>query len=260
MAEANLIDNGTQAGSPTPADSYWKLFWRSLAGIVDQPQPTLAEIYARARGAWVGPLLLLVLSLIVITVAQTPFMAEVARRAIEALPADQAAQAAARMQQLSTPAFMAVTGSLSAIIRLAVSLLLSTAVVYFGGLVAGSELNFGPLFAVMIWAWLPLGLRNLVQAAVIAGTRHPIVNHGLSWLVSVGDQAKDSRNFLYFVLSYVEVFWLWHLVLVWAGVRRAGRTSAGKAALVVALYVAVTIGLAWIVQLVVRVFSPVGAL
>ena len=33
---------------------------------------------------------------------------------------------------------------------------------------------------------------------------------------------KDAGNLGYFVLMYAQVFVLWHLILVWAGLRGAG--------------------------------------
>jgi hypothetical protein len=80
-----------------------------------------------------------------------------------------------------------------------------------------------------------------VQAAVVAAQRSLIVNQGLSYLVSVGDPLKDARNVAYVLLSQVDLFSLWHLVLVYAASRALFRFGRNKAVLVTALYAAINL-------------------
>jgi hypothetical protein len=118
---------------------------------------------------------------------------------------------------------------------------LGAGILYFLSLVSGGEGEFGPTLGATLWAWTPFGLRPLVQAAVVAAQRGLIVNQGLSYLVSVGDPLKDARNVAYVLLSQVDLFSLWHLVLVYAASRALFRFGRNKAVLVTALYAAINL-------------------
>jgi hypothetical protein len=174
---------------------------------------------------------------------------------LESMPADQAAALAPQMDRLTGPMVL-VGGSLGGVVSLLISFLVSAALLYFGGLVIGAELDFTPLLPFVVWTWMPFFFRDLVQAAITVAQRGLIANQGLSWLVSVGDAMKDARSFTWFALSFVEVFFLWHLILVWAGLRGAGKLSGGKATVLTIVYAAVTIAVRWIPSLLARVFSP----
>ena len=65
-----------------------------------------------------------------------------------------------------------------------------------------------------------------------------------------GDQVKDAGNLGYFVLMYAQVFVLWHLILVWTGLRGAGKVSRSRATILVVIYALVSLGLRWIPTLI----------
>jgi hypothetical protein len=248
-----------QGADPTASQTEAPTFGASLAGIVDRPAQTLSRIYQRPRGVWVGPLLIVLASLIVVILVSAPYTAELARAQVDqqlrGMSAAQAEQVRTAMTRL-TPAVMNITAAVGGVLSVLIALLVASGVLYFAGLVLGAELNFVPLLTVMTWCWLPFALRNLAQAGVIYFQRGLIVNQGLSWLVSVGETTKDSANFIYYLLGYAEIFALWHLALVWAAARGAGKVSKTQATLIALAYAVVNIGLGWIPLIVARIFTP----
>ncbi len=248
----------SQAADPQAAPERIR-FGAALAGIVDRPMETLQRVYQHARGAWVGPLLIVIAAMLCLSVVSAPYAAELARAQVEqqvrGLSQAQADQVRAAMTRL-TPAVMSVSAAAGSLLSVGIALLVSSGVLYFAGLLVGAELNFAPLLTVMAWCWLPFALQSLTQAALIIYRRGLIVNKGLSWLVSVGESTKDRANFLYYLLGYVEIFALWHLVLIWAGARGAGKVSRTQAFLMTLAYAILTIGLGWIPSVVARIFTP----
>lgn len=232
--------------------------FRSLAGIIDRPQSTLAAIYASPRWKWVVPVLLLVVSLVALNLVSAPYTAELSReqirRQMASMPEEQAELVASQLDQFSTPLFVGMTASISSVIGLAIALLIAGAVLYFGGLIIGAELDFSPMVTVAAWTWLPFFVRNVVESVWIYVRGGLIVNPGLSWLVSVGDAVKDAGNISYFALSFVQIYVLWHLVLIWAGLRGAGRVSRPKATILVVIYAAIGLAVRWIPALIARAF------
>jgi hypothetical protein len=66
---------------------------------------------------------------------------------------------------------------------------------------------------------------------------------GLSFLVATGDVLQDARNPFYLVLGRLDIFWLWHLLLVVLGLSVAARMGRGKSLLLTLLYAVLTLGL-----------------
>jgi len=227
-------------------DKGWPLGQR-LVGIVDRPRAAFAQIAARPGKGWFIPVLILLLGLVALNLALAPHAAVEAQRQMDqqlaTLPPGQADALVARMDQLVSPLFVGLMGLVAGIVGTALAILLGAVVLYFVALFTGGEGGFGPTLGVMLWAWIPFGIRALVQAAVIAAQGRLIVNQGLSYLVSVGDRVKDSQNVLYGLLAQVDLFALWHLVLVWAAALALYKLGRNKALVVVLLYAIVSLGL-----------------
>jgi hypothetical protein len=93
---------------------------------------------------------------------------------------------------------------------------------------------------VVVWAWLPYGLRGLLQTLYILLSGQLIVNPGLSGLVrsepSVGEAVlappSAGQTFLTTFLSRIDLFLVWNLILLVIGVAVTTHLSRRKAALV----------------------------
>jgi hypothetical protein len=217
-----------------------------LVSMIDRPAVTMSYVGKKPGWAWVTPALLVLVGLVVFSVAAAPLTSELALRQAQqqmaSLPPQQAEQAAAQVEKFTSPPMMVAFSTIGGLVTLAVIWLLGAGVLYFLGLVAGGEANFGQSFAILTWSWLPYALRNLIMAAYVAYSGK-LLNPGLSSLVATGDQAKDAANWLYGLLSQVDLFYLWHLILVIVGLAAVGRLSKVKATIVGLIYLAVTTAL-----------------
>jgi hypothetical protein len=229
-----------------------------LVSIIDRPAVTMSYIGKKPGWAWVKPALLVLVGLAVFSVVTAPLTSELALRQAQqqmaSLPPQQAEQAAAQVERFTSPPVMAGFSIVGGLVALAVIWLLGAGVLYFLGLVAGSEANFGQSFAILTWSWLPYALRNLVLAAYVA-YKGQMINQGLSFLVATGDQIKDAANWLYGLLSQIDLFYLWHLILVIVGLAAVGRLSKTKATIVGVIYLAVTTALSLVPTLLGAMFS-----
>ena len=218
-----------------------------LPGIVDQPQRTLAQVALYPHGRWLIPAIFLVITLSILAVLNAPFAAQEATRQLQAqlvtLPAEQAQIIQGQLQFFSSPPFMVGMALASGLLGLLIGWIVAAAILYIVSLLAGGELDYGRAFALAPWLWLPYGLRDLAQALYIFIDGKMIVYQGLSFLVATGDSLKDVRNLAYLLLSQVDLFSLWHLLLVYAGLRAVGQLSRGSAALTTLLYAATMLAL-----------------
>lgn len=225
-------------------------FTAALLGVVDRPRATLEGIYQSHRMLWLWPMILVAFSILVLNLVSAPHAAELAReevrRQLQMMPEEQAALVSSQIETIGSPLFVGASGAITGLLGMVLAILIAAAVLYFASLISGAEIEFSPFFSVIAWTWIPFFLRNLVEAGYILVRKELIVNQGLSWLVSVGEPMKDAGNLSYFLLSYVQVFVIWHLFLVWAGLRGATRVSGLKAAVLVLIYAFISLVLNWI--------------
>jgi len=229
-----------------------------LISMIDRPAATMSYVGKKPGWAWLTPALLVLVGLVVFSVVTAPLTSELALRQAQqqlaSLPPQQAEQAAIQMERFTSPPMMAAFSIIGGLVALAVTWLLGSGVLYFLGLVAGGEANFAQSFVILAWSWLPYFLRNLVLAAYVAYSGH-LISQGLSFLVATGDQTKDAANWLYSLLSQIDLFYLWHLILVIVGLAAVGRLSKAKATIVGLIYLAATTALSLVPTFVGTLFS-----
>jgi len=227
-----------------------------LISMIDRPATTLSYVGQKPGWAWITPALLALVVLVVLNIASAPLISQLALRRVQqqmaGLPPQQAEQMAGQIEMFTSPTVMAISASIGGLIALAVIWLVSAGILYFLGLVLGGEANFAQSFAILAWSWLPHSLRNLVLAAYVAYSGK-MINQGLSFLVATGNQIKDAANWLYVLLSQVDLFYLWHLILVIIGLIAVGRLSRAKAIIAGVIYLAVMTALT-------LAFTLIGAL
>ncbi len=90
---------------------------------------------------------------------------------------------------------------------------------YLASVFLGRSSSFGQMFRLAVWTWLPYGLRGLAQAIFILMTGEAIVNAGFSGFIL--DKSVTSlippgpgQLALASILSRVDIFMIWHVLLV----------------------------------------------
>jgi hypothetical protein len=90
---------------------------------------------------------------------------------------------------------------------------------YLASVFLGRSSSFGQMFRLAVWTWLPYGLRGLVQIVYVLVTGEAIVNAGFSgFVIDKGVTSVISPGpgqlALASILSRVDVFAIWHVLLV----------------------------------------------
>jgi hypothetical protein len=230
--------------------------WQLLFGIIDRPTATFKAVLSyRSRWMWVAPLLIVLFSMAVMMVVRTPYDAEITQqqvqRQLDTMPPEQAEAARASMETFTSLPFRLATGLITGILVLLIGIVGQAAVLYFSALVAGGEVDFGPVFTMSTWTRLPSAIYFLVQAAFMFFAGRAIQAPGLSALVATGDLMKDAQNPLFTLLSRIDPFWLWHLLLVVLGLAVVAKFSRKKAMVLTILYVGLSLAITVIPSLLV---------
>jgi hypothetical protein len=220
--------------------------WQLIFGIVDRPTATLKAVLARRKWwMWAVPLLVVLVCMALMMVVRTPYDTELARKEMErqlaSMPPEQVEAARASMETfMSLPVRLAM-GLITAIIMLLIGLVAQAAILYFGALVAGGEVDFGPVFTMSVWTRLPSAIYFLVQAGFMLVAQRAIQAAGLSALVATGDLMKDARNPLFLLLGRLDPFWVWHLFLVVVGLSVVAGFSRKKSLVLTLVYVVLSL-------------------
>ncbi len=223
-----------------------------LIGIVDRPRATLAVVLASPRWKWLLPAIIcLGASALLLLVSAEGLSQQAAQQQAAAMQAldDQLqgmteAQREQMRQQMATftsPLAIGLTSFAGSAIGLLIGWLLGAGILFMGLSISGEDVRFAPLVAAMSWTWLPFAVRDLVSAGWTLVTGAVRVNPGLSYFVATGDSLADARNGLWLLASQVDLFWLWHLALIYALVK-AARPKGGALALTI-VYGVIYLGL-----------------
>lgn len=214
--------------------------WAVLISMIDRPGQALANLAAFPRWRWLLPVVITLAALAISLALSSPLLAVQARRMLAdqmaQLPAEQARMLEPQLASLQKPEVTAGIAFASGLLGLLAGWLLQAVVLYFGVLIAGGELDFKRVLALVPWLSLPFALEFLTQGVFAATQGRLIVNQGLSYLVSTGKPLEDARNLAYVALGQLTLFRFWHWILVYALLRRAARLTSGSATMLTMIY------------------------
>lgn len=235
--------------------------WQGLIGIIDRPRATIQAMLQRKDWLrWALPLFLYLIAFAVLTAVQTPYLRELALEQAELqlaeLPANQAEAGRATMEFTTSLPFMLATGIVFGGVALLIGVLAQTAYLYLAAMVAGgSDTGFGAMFTVSTWSRLPLAIGYLVQAVFVTFSQGALKYPGLAPLVASGNQIEDASDPLVVLLARVDLFWLWHLILVAIGLAVAARLGRAKSIVLTIVYAVLALAMALIPALLGQLFS-----
>ena len=207
---------------------------KQIPAFLIHPRQGLDRLAAEEKPAWLMPMLVLSIMLLLRTVVSGYIQVQAAAAGQTTLPTDWQWWTT-DMQNNYLQAMQATQGSVFVYIIPAVT---GLAKLWLGWLVVGGLLHlastlFGgrgsmpSVLSLLAWSCLPLALRDLLRVAFMLIAHHPIVSPGLSGFVNV--------LFLSKVLASVDVFFVWFAILLAMGLRVTDTLAAGKAAAAVAI-------------------------
>ncbi len=195
---------------------------------------------AEEKPAWLMPMLVVSILLLVRTIVSGYFQAHAAALGQVNLPADwqywspdmqnnymQAQQAT------QGPAFVYVIPATLGLLKFWLGWLIVAGLSHLSSTLFGGRGKMGSALNVVAWACLPFAMRDILRVIFILIVKHPIASPGLSGLVNV--------PFLSKLLSSVDIFFLWFAILLVLGIRKADNLTAGKAAAGVAIVLVVVL-------------------
>ncbi len=223
-----------------------------LVGVLIRPKTTFGYLKDNyKRGWWLPAVLIVLLSVAPLWAAarQSPTATTPAMNVPEMSGAKGVVVEVGPVETPPTEPASGAPGILAlggAILRTPLAWLLWGGALYLASVFLGRSSSFGQMFRLAVWTWLPYGIRGLVQTIYVLTTGKAIVNSGLSgFVIDKGAQSLippgPGQLALASILGRVDIYALWHLLLVSVGLMaftNLTRKKAWTAALVIWLVLA----------------------
>jgi len=212
----------------------WRFDW--LLPALFQPRRTFARIAAAETAVWQTPILILILTGLIRTLVNGSVKAAANLAAansgapppgFEYYTPEQQAQLQQAMAATSGPVFTYLLPSVVAVIGIYLGWLILGWVIHLGLTLMGGRGSSRQALNIVAWTLLPFAIRDVVRIAAMWTTGQPLTALGLSGFAPVGE--GTSTIYLTALLSFVDIYLLWHILLLLIGVRAAEPISRAKA-------------------------------
>ncbi|MGH2524088.1 MAG: YIP1 family protein, partial [Anaerolineales bacterium] len=198
-----------------------------------RPRQTFAQIAEQAGDVWLTPIAIL-MALALVAVAVAGPLKQAAAQTGQTLPPDfefwtpeQQAQFMQAQAATSGPVFVYVFPAIVSVLGVWVGWLVMVGLLHLVLTLIGGRGSTRTAMNVVAWASLPFAVRELVRIGAMLTTRQLIANPGLSGFAPAGGGASA---FLAAFLGLIDIYLIWHIVLLVFGVRAGNGLATAKAA------------------------------
>jgi hypothetical protein len=218
-----------------------------LFSTLIRPRAAFGEMGAESRSTWLTPMLVLSVTAILVVVVAGYLKSRAAMMGEVQLPPDwqywtpdmqnNYMQAQQATQGATFVYIIPLVGSLTA---LWLGWIVMAGLLHLGSTLVGGRGSMQGALNIVAWASLPFAIRDLLRVVYMFSAGHTINNPGLSGFVS-------SPGFVLQILSRLDIFVIWYVILLVIGFTLADGLTRGKAVtgvvLVVLLVLAAQAGL-----------------
>ncbi len=215
-----------------------------------RPAAAMRRLADHPGRRWIWPLLALALVRVAVIFAQSSASQAATIAATQASMANQpgmdpemAAQMSQSMQRFGM--IGTVFGAVGAFVGVFIGALVVAGILHLLATVMGGQQGFTQVFTVTSWARLPLIIGGLLQLAYALTGGYDPCPRGLAGLVDCGGDPSDPTAVSLWspLLAQIELWNLWHLLLLGLGVQAVARLTRRKAAVAVLIVLAIIVGM-----------------
>ena len=211
-----------------------RIQWGWVLPALFRPRQTFSKIAAQSGDVWLTPILILMVVAVLRAVAAGPIKAAATASGAGNVPAavqyytpEQQTQLQQAQAGLSGPVFVYVFPAVLAALETWVGWLLVVGLLHLILTMLGGRGASRQAMNLVAWASLPFAVRDGVRLVYMLATHQLISQAGLAGFAPA--DGSDSSVFLAQVLAFVDLYLVWHALLLVAGVRSGDKLSLGKA-------------------------------
>ncbi len=200
-----------------------------LLSVLRRPSAAFTELTSEARPSWLTPMLVLSLTTILVVVVSGYMQSKSAMTGEVPLPPDwqywspQMQNDYMQAQQAGQgTAFVYILPLVGALTALWLGWVFVAGLLHLGSTLLGGRGSMQSAMNIVAWASLPLGLRDVLRVIFMLAVGHAIASPGLSGFIG-------NPGFLSEAVARVDLFWLWHVILLVIGLSIADGLPRSKA-------------------------------
>ena len=125
-------------------------------------------------------------------------------------------------QATQGPVFLYIMPMISSLTSLWVGWLLLAGLLHFGSTLLGGRGSMQSALNIVAWASLPFAVRDILRIIFMLAAGHVIISPGLSGFIS-------TSGFVSQLLTRLDIFLLWHVILLVIGFALTDGLARGKA-------------------------------
>jgi hypothetical protein len=217
-----------------PMETPRRLHLDWVVPVLFRPRQAFAKISTQSGGVWLTPLLILTVTAILAVIVAGPIKKEAALSGQMELP-ENFQYFSPEDQMLFQQAMSATQGNvfiyvfpaLTGVVGVWIGWLVVGGLVYLALTLLGGRGAASSVMNLIAWASLPFAVRDLVRIAAMLSTQRLISHPGLAGFAPAGDGTFSL--FLGALFALIDLYVIWHLVLIVVGVRVASGLPLGKA-------------------------------
>jgi hypothetical protein len=217
-----------------------------IYGGLIHPRQTFSQIVAQGRSVWLTPILLLVLTTVARVMVSGWIRQGIMLSTGPLLPPDfqyyspeQQAQFMQAAQTTSGPVFIYIFPLIAALSAIWIGWFLVSGLLHLLTTLSGGRGEMSLTLNIVAWASLPFAVRDIVRAVSILASRQLIEHPGLSGFAPTRELTTSLAVFA----SLLDIYLIWHIILLVIGVRAGMGVSMPKAIITVVLTIGTVIGL-----------------
>ena len=209
----------------------WRFNW--ILPTLFSPRRTFARIVEVDTAVWHTPILILVLTGLVRTLVDGGLKAAAAASGQITLPQgweyytpEQQAQFQQAMTATSGPVFTYLLPAIMAILGVYLGWLVLGWLLHLGLTLLGGRLSSQQVLNVTAWSLLPFALRDMVRTVAMWNNGQTLNSLGLSGFAPIGE--GPLMLYLAALLTFVDIYLLWHWLLLGIGLNAGANLSKIK--------------------------------
>lgn len=210
-----------------------KLHFEWLLPVLIRPRSTFEKVAKQNNSVWLTPMLVLSILLVILALVSSPIRAMNSQMGAELppdfeyYPPEQQQAIVEGQQSMSGPVFTLVFPLLGSLAELWIGWLVLGSILHLTLTFFGSRSRTKSALNITAWASMPFVIRYLVQIIAILVTRQLIASPGLSGFFAT--DMGGFRLFLSLFFGLIDLYTIWHVILLVLGVKTVSNLTSSKA-------------------------------
>ena len=200
--------------------------------ILVKPRKIMSEIAEKEHAVWMAPLLALMVTALLLVLVSSPLVGQFSQSATqpemyEYYSPEQQQQYQDAVNMGASPVVTVIFPLLGKFVGIWLGWIILGSILHLSLTLNGSRSNTRSALNIVAWSSVPFLIRDIIQIVAILVTKQLITDPGLSGFIAA--EATGFTLFLKSMLAFIDLYFIWQLVLIGIGSIKISGLKASKA-------------------------------